>query len=401
MNEEFCNQAVVADGLLPWLAHTSAPFSFRQPSAMQPLAVMSVPRPPPAVGWGRESEEHKFRRWVNHGAAAAAGYWGDVFISSREPLERGRRKLGLSGATRFKKKEMLQKYVLGPQGALVYAGGDFQQCCQGLCVSSVCGVNLALPGSVDKVGIEGRVIAQELRSRLRRQRDELAALLDKLMQKVIHSAQTTTCHFALTPTSMGSRNLEKRRLGGAELINVYKYLKGGCKEDRARLFSVVPSDRTRDNTPQLKHGRFCLNIRKHFFTGDKALEQVAQGGCGVSILGHIQKPSGPEPGQPDLEKYLYLNKLDIHKSIGPDALLPQELANVIERPLSIIFGKLQQSAELPEDWNKANVASIFRKCKKDHLGNYRPASLTSLDQTVVISDMKASGGQSLVVYPRN
>ena len=47
---------------------------------------------------------------------------------------------------------------------------------------------------------------------------------------------------------------------------MYKYLKGGCKEDGTRPFSVVPSDRTRDNGHKLEHKRFCLNIRNHFFT---------------------------------------------------------------------------------------------------------------------------------------
>jgi len=41
---------------------------------------------------------------------------------------------------------------------------------------------------------------------------------------------------------------------------------GGNKEYKARLFSVVPGERTRGNGHNLKYRKFHLNIRNNIFT---------------------------------------------------------------------------------------------------------------------------------------
>ncbi|GAB0189156.1 mitochondrial enolase superfamily member 1 [Grus japonensis] len=63
---------------------------------------------------------------------------------------------------------------------------------------------------------------------------------------------------------LGLFSLEKRRLRG-DLINTYKS-KGWMSKGWGRLFSVVPSDRTRSKGQKLDHKKFHLNMRKNFFT---------------------------------------------------------------------------------------------------------------------------------------
>lgn len=68
---------------------------------------------------------------------------------------------------------------------------------------------------------------------------------------------------------LGLLSLEKTQ---GVLISVYKYLKGGCKLDRAWVCSVVPSERARSNAHKLKY-RISIQIQEKSFFTLKVIEQ--------------------------------------------------------------------------------------------------------------------------------
>ena len=79
-------------------------------------------------------------------------------------------------------------------------------------------------------------------------------------------------------------------------------------------------------------------------------------------------------------------RLKVYKSMGPDDMQPRalkKLADVVAELLSIVFEKWWLLGEVARDWNKGNTTRIYKKGRKEDLGNYRPVSFTSVPGKIV------------------
>ncbi|KAK4828700.1 LOW QUALITY PROTEIN: hypothetical protein QYF61_000538 [Mycteria americana] len=98
----------------------------------------------------------------------------------------------------------------------------------------------------------------------------------------------------------------------------------------------------------------------------------------------LEDRDGDQNGAPIIQGEMVsdlLHHLDTHKSMGPDEIHPRvlkELADVLTKPLSIIYQQSWLTGEVPVDWRLANVTPSYKKGRKEDPGNYRPGSLTSV-----------------------
>ena len=76
-----------------------------------------------------------------------------------------------------------------------------------------------------------------------------------------------------------------------------------------------------------------------------------------------------------------LKALKVTKSPGPDNIHPRilkEPADVLAKPLYLLFRKSIDTGKLPISWKDAHISSAYKSGEKFLPKNYRPISLTSI-----------------------
>jgi len=127
--------------------------------------------------------------------------------------------------------------------------------------------------------------------------EELLERVQRRATRMMRGVGHLSCEERLR--ELGLFSLKKRRLQG-DLRNVYKYVKGGCQEDGAKLFFSSTQQQDKGQWAQTETQEVPSEHEEELLPseGDGALEQASQGGCEVSFSGDIQDLPGQDPVQP-------------------------------------------------------------------------------------------------------
>lgn len=65
------------------------------------------------------------------------------------------------------------------------------------------------------------------------------------------------------------------------------------------------------------------------------------------------------------------------------------LADVVVKPLSLRFEKSSPSDQVPDDWKKGKIVSVFEMGRKEDPWNYQPANLASVSEKTIEENLEA------------
>ena len=72
-----------------------------------------------------------------------------------------------------------------------------------------------------------------------------------------------------------------------------------------------------------------------------------------------------------------VSSIKMKNSEGDDRI-PQRIIidgiNILLRPLTVLFGKIYETKEIPEQWKLAKITPVHKKGNKDEISNYRPVA---------------------------
>ncbi|KAK4823211.1 hypothetical protein QYF61_027358 [Mycteria americana] len=172
---------------------------------------------------------------------------------------------------------------------------------------------------------------------------------------------------------------EKIRRAKAELeLN----LAAAIKDNKKHFFKYISSKRRAKENLQPLVDRGGNTVTKD----EEEAESLIAGPIVLWVHSppELEDRDGDQNGAPIIQGEMVsdlLHHLDTHKSMGPDEIhlrVLKELADVLTKPLSIIYQQSWLTGQVPADWRLANVPPIFKKGRKEDPGNYRPVSLTSV-----------------------